>query len=90
MRTWPVEEETQEFWRDKTKASIERALKKSKNQIVRKAKNVIIFLGDGMGLPSVTAGRILTGYKFKVRYLTPRFPLHQMDVFGFCGEIARD
>lgn len=25
------------------------------------AENVIFFLGDGMGLPSVTAGRILKG-----------------------------
>ena len=32
-------------------------------RITKKAKNVIIFLGDGMGLPSVTAGRILRGQK---------------------------
>ena len=61
-RTWPVEEESQEFWRTKTRAQIIRAL--NKKPIVKKAKNVILFLGDGMGMPSVTAGRILAGQKF--------------------------
>ena len=28
---------------------------------MKKAKNVILFIGDGMGYPSQTAGRILAG-----------------------------
>ena len=30
-------------------------------QINKKAKNVILFLGDGMGISTVTAARILQG-----------------------------
>ena len=32
-----------------------------KREIKTKAKNAILFIGDGMGIPSVTAGRILAG-----------------------------
>lgn len=37
-------------------------MKKARTQqIVGKAKNVIIFLGDGMSIPTLTAARILNG-----------------------------
>lgn len=39
------------------KYDIHRALKVQQN--TRKAKNVILFVGDGMGLSTVTASRIL-------------------------------
>ena len=61
VQNWPKEEEAQEFWRSKTENQIRRAL--GKRRIEKKAKNVILFLGDGMGIPSVTAGRILAGQK---------------------------
>ena len=49
-RTWPIEEESQNFWREKTRKEIDRA--KSKKINFKKAKNVILFLGDGMGMPT--------------------------------------
>ncbi|CAL4228704.1 unnamed protein product [Meganyctiphanes norvegica] len=49
------------YWMDLGKRDIEDALLKT--DIKGKAKNVILFLGDGMGLPSITAGRILKGQK---------------------------
>ena len=33
------------------------------NRNSRKAKNVVLFMGDGMGFPSVTAGRIQRGQR---------------------------
>ena len=33
----------------------------AKKTNMKKAKNVILFIGDGMGYPSQTAGRILAG-----------------------------
>ncbi|MDV6330401.1 alkaline phosphatase [Asticcacaulis sp. 201] len=41
--------------------ALQEALKRAPN--VRPAKNVILFIGDGMGINSVTAGRILAGQK---------------------------
>ena len=34
-----------------------------------KAKNVILFIGDGMGVPSMTAGRILIGGESHQTYI---------------------
>ncbi|ESQ78599.1 alkaline phosphatase [Asticcacaulis sp. YBE204] len=41
------------------KAAVEAALKRAPN--TGRAKNVILFIGDGMGINSVTAGRIFAG-----------------------------
>ena len=57
--SYPPEEEIQEFWLE---AAQEALLKEIQLQpIVKKAKNVIIFLGDGMGVSTLTAARILKG-----------------------------
>ncbi|CAF5095472.1 unnamed protein product [Rotaria magnacalcarata] len=47
------------FWYEQAQLSIEEALNRRDN--TRIAKNVILFLGDGMGLSTVTAGRIRKG-----------------------------
>lgn len=47
------------FWRAQAKSTITQKVKNTFNQGV--AKNVIIFLGDGMSIPTVTAARILKG-----------------------------
>lgn len=52
-------EKSAEFWREQARNSIEEALKRQENKLV--AKNVIMFLGDGMGVTTVTAGRIRKG-----------------------------
>ena len=48
-------------WFQDAQKSLEETLSIVANKNV--AKNVIIFLGDGMGLPTVTAGRIYMGQK---------------------------
>ncbi len=45
----------------KGQAALNAALARTPN--VKKAKNVILFIGDGMGINSVTAGRIFAGQK---------------------------
>lgn len=51
-------EETRQFWRSKAKDIVTSHLA---TQNTNKAKNVIMFLGDGMGIQTVTAARILLG-----------------------------
>lgn len=46
-------------WNNQAKESIEKILFRKLNKNV--AKNLILFLGDGMGIPTVTAGRIRRG-----------------------------
>lgn len=55
---WSVEEHPS-FWNEQARVSIEEMLQRREN--TRRAKNVILFLGDGMGLSTVTAGRIRKG-----------------------------
>ncbi len=52
-------DETPEYWRREGKAALQRA--KQLTPIVTTAKNVILFIGDGMGIATVTASRILEG-----------------------------
>ena len=59
---WADEEETQSFWQKKAEDEWEARLKQTPN--TKKAKNAIIFLGDGMGVNTVTAGRIYKGQKY--------------------------
>ncbi|MCH6258575.1 alkaline phosphatase [Puniceicoccaceae bacterium K14] len=51
--------ESPEYWRESGKAAILDAL--NAPRIEKKAKNVILFIGDGMGISTVTASRILDG-----------------------------
>jgi len=53
-------------WQSTAKATLERALKTSINTNV--ARNVILFLGDGMGVATVTAGRIYAAQQQRLRY----------------------
>ncbi|XP_054910784.1 intestinal-type alkaline phosphatase [Poeciliopsis prolifica] len=55
-----IEEELHpEYWNNKAKQALHTALNVQPN--VHRAKNLILFLGDGMGMPTVTAARILKG-----------------------------
>ncbi|XP_043282455.1 alkaline phosphatase 4-like isoform X2 [Venturia canescens] len=47
------------FWLKSGQENLERILAMRKNE--RRAKNIIIFIGDGMGMASITTGRIFTG-----------------------------
>lgn len=56
----PRESETS-FWMNSGRRELNEALQQT--PITNKAKNVILFLGDGMGITANTAGRILKGQK---------------------------
>ncbi|XP_042272901.1 intestinal-type alkaline phosphatase-like [Thunnus maccoyii] len=47
------------YWNNKGRQALHTALNVQPN--IRQAKNLILFLGDGMGVPTVTAARILKG-----------------------------
>jgi alkaline phosphatase len=51
--------ETAETWRRDGEAFVEQA--KNQKQFKKRAKNVILFVGDGMGITTLTASRILEG-----------------------------
>jgi alkaline phosphatase len=55
---WSVEKNAS-FWNEQARVVIEEMLQRQEN--LRMAKNVIMFLGDGMGVSTVTAGRIRKG-----------------------------
>lgn len=52
-------EETQEFWHSASKKLIREKLEFVRN--TKKAKNIILFLGDGMGLATLAAARSYIG-----------------------------
>ncbi|XP_012683429.2 alkaline phosphatase, tissue-nonspecific isozyme [Clupea harengus] len=57
---FPDEEKNPSFWNMWAQRSLKQALQLQElNKNV--AKNIILFLGDGMGIPTVTAARILKG-----------------------------
>ena len=73
---WDSREQTKEYWTQVGNAELKKGLKYHKKCIIlkinkalelnrnsRKAKNVVLFMGDGMGFPSVTAGRIQRGQR---------------------------
>ncbi|NXR15159.1 PPBI phosphatase, partial [Semnornis frantzii] len=55
----PVEEENPSFWNKQAAEAIEASFNLQPR--IGEAKNLILFLGDGFGLPSITATRILKG-----------------------------
>lgn len=48
------------YWQQYGESYLKKILKQQKDD-VEVAKNCIIFIGDGMGMPTITAGRILKG-----------------------------
>lgn len=56
-----VNDQNPQKWNDQAKETIESLLKTKLNQNI--AKNLIIFLGDGMGQSTITSGRIRKGQK---------------------------
>ncbi|XP_036146810.1 alkaline phosphatase 4 isoform X2 [Monomorium pharaonis] len=51
--------EEMSYWLKSGQETLHRILKEQKNE--NRAKNVIIFIGDGMGLSTITSGRIYVG-----------------------------
>lgn len=52
-------EQTSEYWNEKAQFKLRDRLLRNPNKNI--AKNVILFLGDGMSIPTVTAARIRLG-----------------------------
>ncbi|KAM3924034.1 alkaline phosphatase, tissue-nonspecific isozyme-like isoform 1-T2 [Leptodactylus fuscus] len=59
-QSFPEREKKPEYWRKQAQETLTQALNLQKLN-TKIAKNVIMFLGDGMGVPTVTATRILKG-----------------------------
>lgn len=55
----PTDEKDKQYWHNIAKGYIKRKLQYQENNKI--AKNVILFVGDGMGVSTVTAARILRG-----------------------------
>nr|ACI00855.1 alkaline phosphatase [Pteromalus puparum] len=55
----PSEHEETSFWMKSGQENLRRILSLQNNQ--NRAKNVVIFIGDGMGLSTITSGRIFKG-----------------------------
>ncbi|XP_043087859.1 intestinal-type alkaline phosphatase [Puntigrus tetrazona] len=55
----PEEEQNPQFWYVKGKEALHASLSMKPN--LHRAKNLILFLGDGMGISTVTAARIMKG-----------------------------
>lgn len=47
------------YWNKLSKESLYKSKQLFGNDAAQKAKNVILFLGDGMGMPSISAARLL-------------------------------
>ncbi|XP_005419174.1 intestinal-type alkaline phosphatase [Geospiza fortis] len=76
--TVPAEEENPSFWYKQAAAAIDASLKLQPR--IHEAKNLIIFLGDGFGIPTITATRILKAQQ--QGKLGPETPL-ALDAFPY-------
>ncbi|KAM9279669.1 intestinal-type alkaline phosphatase-like [Morus bassanus] len=74
----PVEEEKPSFWNKQAAAALQATLEIQPR--IREAKNLILFLGDGFGIPTITATRILKGQE--QGKLGPETPL-ALDAFPY-------
>ncbi|NWV13719.1 PPBI phosphatase, partial [Ptilonorhynchus violaceus] len=74
----PEEEENPSFWNNQAAAAIQASFKIQPR--IREAKNLILFLGDGFGIPTITATRILKGQQ--QGKLGPETPL-ALDAFPY-------
>uniref|UniRef100_UPI0037E90573 alkaline phosphatase, tissue-nonspecific isozyme n=1 Tax=Semicossyphus pulcher TaxID=241346 RepID=UPI0037E90573 len=75
-----VEEENPEFWRTQARKTLQSALDRKLNTNV--AKNILFFLGDGMGITTYTAARILKG---QLQNQTGEETVMTMDTFPHVG-----
>uniref|UniRef100_A0A8C0BES7 Alkaline phosphatase n=1 Tax=Buteo japonicus TaxID=224669 RepID=A0A8C0BES7_9AVES len=58
-QSWPHAEKTPGYWNEGARRRLESAL--ALQPVARRAKNIILFMGDGMGLPTMSAARIYKG-----------------------------
>ncbi|XP_068219249.1 alkaline phosphatase, tissue-nonspecific isozyme-like [Palaemon carinicauda] len=79
-----AELEDRHYWYNQAKEQIEELLtaRRTSNGY---AKNVILFVGDGMGVSTVTAGRILKGQRLGQSVLSLRDNTSPIQVLNFSG-----
>ncbi|KAG7322225.1 hypothetical protein KOW79_015083 [Hemibagrus wyckioides] len=75
-----LDEENPEFWRSQAQATLNSALRRKLNTNV--AKNIVLFLGDGMGITTITAARILKG---QLEQRPGEETIMTMDTFPYVG-----
>ncbi|CAN9511152.1 unnamed protein product [Ophioblennius macclurei] len=75
-----AEEENPEFWRSQARGTLQSALDRQPNANI--AKNIVFFLGDGMGITTYTAARILKG---QLQNQTGEETVMTMDTFPYVG-----
>nr|XP_019950508.1 PREDICTED: alkaline phosphatase-like [Paralichthys olivaceus] len=75
-----VEEENPEFWRSQARKTLQSALDRKLNTNV--ARNILLYLGDGMGITTYTAARILKG---QLQNQTGEETVMTMDTFPSVG-----
>lgn len=61
--TLPPNELKADYWNELGASDLNKALNKFENLNTNVAKNVILFVGDGMSLGTMVAGRILKGQR---------------------------
>ncbi|XP_012942912.1 alkaline phosphatase, tissue-nonspecific isozyme [Aplysia californica] len=61
IRTVVTDEENSEYWRQVGRYALRRAITVARHQNKNLARNIVLFIGDGMGISTVTAARIRAG-----------------------------
>ncbi|KAK0162195.1 hypothetical protein PV327_008549 [Microctonus hyperodae] len=61
LKSGSTDYEDMSYWMKSGQENLQKIL--SQRNIEKRAKNIIIFIGDGMGMASITTGRIFTGQR---------------------------
>ena len=67
------EEEFSHYWSDVAQSILDKQLESKTQLNTNQAKNIIFFLGDGMSIPTITAGRVYLGGEEK-QFSFEKFP----------------
>ena len=60
-----------DYWKSHGTSALSESLADLDRFNTRKAKNIILFIGDGMSIPTVTAGRIFKAQKYGKNFDNP-------------------
>jgi alkaline phosphatase len=79
--------EDQQTWIDAGKAELATAKKLQPNN--GKAKNVILFIGDGMGISTITGGRIFEGQQKNADGERNQLAFEKLPYLGLCLRLSQ-
>ncbi|XP_017107436.2 alkaline phosphatase, tissue-nonspecific isozyme [Drosophila bipectinata] len=85
-------EESAGFWRRQAQEQLKERLARTRDYTTdsRRAKNVVILLGDGLSVTTMTAGRILKGQRQGRRGEDSRLAVEQFPFAGLCKTYCVD